>query len=523
MTRALADFQRIIAQQMTDGHWQAATLSAEQCRECFPANPLGWLFGSFIALATNAKEEALALAEGGLAVDPKDFQCQLQRAESLLALGRRAEALAAAEAAVADASAPLAALDASATFLVHASAHEAALNLFDRGVTAAPHERHFRAKRAMVLRYLGDFDLAEQDYDAILSNNPADGEALKARGELRLLQPGHSSITDLESALSRQPDPEEQIALHFALAKAYSDRGEYITSWRHLSSGNNLQRARLTYQPDQDKAIFDRIIAAFPDIEARQHDTTGESPIFIVGLPRTGTTLVDRILGSHSQVHSAGELAALSAAIGAAVNRIQSVNDLDWLDFATLLGKVEGAEVARDYLVESKSWRGQRPRFTDKQPTNFFYCGLILRAFPNARIVHLVRHPMAATYAIYKTRFRRTFPFSYDLTELADFIIGYRRLMAHWHRVLPGRILDVAYEDVVQSQEAQTRRLLDYCGLNFEPACLDFHKNPNATTTASAVQVRQPMYTSSLEEWRAFSTQLQPARSRFEAAGIALD
>jgi hypothetical protein len=232
---------------------------------------------------------------------------------------------------------------------------------------------------------------------------------------------------------------------------------------------------------------------------------------------------VERILGSHSAVHSAGELAALSAATGSAVNQIRPIEELDWVTFAETLGQVSGAEVAHAYLAESKAWRGNKPRFSDKQPTNFFYCGVILSAFPQAKIVHLTRHPMAATYAIYKTRFRRTYPFSYDITEIANFIIGYRQLMAHWHQVLPGRILDVAYEDVVRDQEHATRRLLDYCGLSFEPACLEFHKNPTASTTASSVQVRQPLYSSSLEEWRKYEDELAPARRLFEAAGISID
>jgi len=146
-----------------------------------------------------------------------------------------------------------------------------------------------------------------------------------------------------------------------------------------------------------------------------------------------------------------------------------------------------------------------------------------LRAFPNSRIVHLTRQPLATCYAIYKTRFQGTFPFAYDLTELGDFYIGYRKLMAHWHRVLPGRVLDVAYEDIVTAQEPTTRRLLEYLELPFEDACLDFHLNPDATTTASSAQVRQPLYDSSLLQWRHYAAELDGLRAHLEAAGIAVD
>jgi tetratricopeptide (TPR) repeat protein len=523
MTASIVEFQRRVAEQMAAGDWRGALMSAQACREAHPSDPVGWLLGSFAALSGNEKEEALRLAEAGLVIDPSDFQCGLQRAEALLALGRRREAVEATESAVDRVGNIPAALDAAGTFLVHASEHARALLMFNRAVEAAPQERRYLARRAMVLRYLGDFDLAEADYDRILAANPTDAEALKSRGELRLLNTGKAPIAEMESALAAQTDVEQRIALHFALAKAYHDAEAHPTSWRHLSAGNNLQRAQLRYDPEQDRQIFTAIAQSFPAAGPAGEDATGESPIFILGLPRTGTTLVERILGSHSAVHSAGELAALSAATGSAVNQIRPIEELDWVTFAETLGEVSGAEVAHAYLAESKAWRGNKPRFSDKQPTNFFYCGVILSAFPQAKIVHLTRHPMAATYAIYKTRFRRTYPFSYDITEIANFIIGYRQLMAHWHQVLPGRILDVAYEDVVRDQEHATRRLLDYCGLSFEPACLEFHKNPTASTTASSVQVRQPLYSSSLEEWRKYEDELAPARRLFEAAGISID
>jgi hypothetical protein len=193
------------------------------------------------------------------------------------------------------------------------------------------------------------------------------------------------------------------------------------------------------------------------------------------------------------------------------------------LDYAAALGQLDGELIAREYLARVRARRGNRPRFSDKQTANFFYCALILRAFPNARIVHLTRHPLAACYAIYKTRFWGTFPFGNDLDDLGDFYIGYRRLMKHWHEVLPGRILDVAYEDVVNAIEPSTRRLLDFVGVPFEEACLEFHRNPAATMTASSVQVRQPLYDSSLQQWQNYAAELTPLRKCLEAAGIPID
>jgi hypothetical protein len=222
-------------------------------------------------------------------------------------------------------------------------------------------------------------------------------------------------------------------------------------------------------------------------------------------------------------VHAAGELPALSEAIGVTVEQSRIGQARRWLEYAAALGTLDGATIAREYLARSSAHRGQRERFLDKQPVNFLYCGLILRAFPDTPVLHVTRHPLAACYALFKTRFGGTYLFSYQLDELASFYIGYRRLMAHWHRILPGRILDVAYEDVVRAQETTTRRVLEFVGLPFEPACLDFHLNPNPTSTASAVQVREPLYDSSLDHWRNYAVELAPLRERLEAAGIPID
>jgi len=206
------------------------------------------------------------------------------------------------------------------------------------------------------------------------------------------------------------------------------------------------------------------------------------------------------------------------------MDRFGSSTPTDWLGYASMLGSVDAGLVAGEYLERARARRGTRPRFSDKQVINFFYCPLIFRAFPQARIVHLTRHPLAACYAIYKARFgANTYPFAYNLVELGDFYIGYRKLMAHWHRILPGRIFDLAYEDVVTAQEPTTRRLLDYVGLPFEEACLQFHLNPASTATSSAVQVRQPLYDSSLQQWRHYEAELAPLRKQLEAAGIPVD
>jgi tetratricopeptide (TPR) repeat protein len=521
---SLADFEAEFGALLGRNDFAAAAAAAERWRAARPSDRAGWFFGSIAALLEDRKDVALQLIDEYLARNQGDSQCLLQKAECLMALGRRADAVAAAVSAAATA-ADVATLNGIAQFLLNAREQNLALAVFDQAIAAHPENVALLGRRAVLQRFLGDLSLAERDYRAVLALSPGDADALKGLVELHRQSPERNSISVLQAALqAAKPGSSDTAALHFALAKSYEDLGEYATSWRHLSSGNRFERAHFTYDRGTDRAVIERIIAGFPDVEPLLPDVTGERPIFIVGLPRTGTTLLERIIGSHSQVHSAGELPALSEAIGRAVSRVAPLKSRTWLGFAESLGELDGEPIAREYLLRSAPQRGDRPRFSDKQPTNFLYCALILRAFPNAHIVHVTRQPVAACYSIYKTRFDAGFPFAYDLEELGDFYVGYRQLMAHWHRVLPGRILDVAYEDVVVSLEPTVRRLFEYLDLPFETASLEFHLSPAPmTTTASSVQVRQPLYDSSLQQWRNYAAQLAPLRARLEAAGIRVE
>jgi len=522
-SHSLSEFQYRIGACLGSGDLAAAAAMAASCRAAWPADAAGWLLGSIAALLGDDKDTALALIDARLALDPTDVQCLMQKAECLLALGRRESSLEAAASATILAGDDPAALDSTGAFFVHAAEHRRALGMYDRAIALHPTDASLLAKRATVHRFLGDFTRAAADFEAALRVSPQDAGTLSGLVELRQQTADRNSVPALKSALTATaPKSKDAALLHFALAKSFEDLGDRAQCWGHLNAGNAIERAHIDYNPKSDRAIIERIIAAFPDPEGAVSDTTGERPIFVVGLPRTGTTLVERILGSHSEVHAAGELPALLDALSAVAGPVMHTQPRTWLEFAATLGRLDGAAIAAQYLSGVRARRGETPRFIDKQPANYLYCGPILRAFPHAAVVHLTRHPLAACYAIYKARFDNGYPFSYDLTELADFYIGYRRLMAHWHRVFPGRILDVAYEDLVADQEATTRRLLDYTGLPFEDACLDFHLNPAASTTSSSVQVRQPLYQTSLDQWRAYAAELAPLRARLETAGISV-
>ncbi len=444
-------------------------------------------------------------------------------AQCLLALGSHRAALEAAAQAQAAAGADPALLDALGTLYSRAGEQRRALAAYDAAIALAPDAPHFLFNRAAVRRFLGDFAAAEEDYDRVIQLRPGDYEAYKNRADLRTQSAERNHIAQLE-ALAARPFAQwrGEVQIRYALAKEHEDLGNHERSFEHLAHGARLRRAHLQYDLSHDLATVDWIIEAFAQGPAEAPAAaSGESPIFIVGLPRSGTTLVERILASHSRVVSAGELPhfalgiveAVRAGGGAPPSRRELVARSARIDFAAL---------GRQYLRRARAGLPDGPRFIDKMPLNYLYCGLIARALPQARIVHLVRHPMAACYAMFKTLFDEGYPFSYDLTELGSYYLGYARLMAHWLATLPGRIHPLSYESLVADQRLETRRLLEFCGLDWEEGCVEFHRNRQASTTASAAQVRQPIYQSSVAQWRCYRRQLASLERQLTAAGLVL-
>jgi tetratricopeptide (TPR) repeat protein len=524
MQLTLAELDHRFATALQRQDLAAAHEAAADLRYRFPTSEKGWIYGSMTCLMAGDPATGRVLVAEFLSRHPATVSALLQRAECELALGQRAAALVSAQSARAIASEDTAALDAIGVFLTHAAAHRDALAVYEQALAIKPSDASLLLGRAVLSRYLGNFAQARLDYDAILAQAPHHADALKGRADLARQAPRPEEIGDLTAALAEPGvSPADAVSLHFALGKAHEDAGDHATSWRHVVAGNDLQRSHMRYDPAVDAAVVDGLIEAFPTRLPTVATASAEAPIFIVGLPRTGTTLVERILSSHSTVHAGGELPALSESLSRLVGEKRALSELDWLGFVAALPHVDPQQLATVYLQRVQSWRGSKPRFTDKQLTNYYYCGLILAAFPNARIIHVTRHPLATAHAIYKTLFPRTHPYAYRLEEIAEYYVGYQRLMNHWTRLYPDAIHEIAYEDIVGAQEPTTRRLLEACGLSFEDACLQFQDNAAAATTASFAQVRSPLYDSSVALWRHHETALTPVRQRLAMAGIIVD
>jgi thioredoxin-like negative regulator of GroEL len=487
---------------------------------------------------------ALARIDAALAQSPDKPQWLMHRAQCLLALGRRTEAFADAVRAESLAPRDPAILDAAATVYSYGKDQQRALAAYDAAVALAPRNAQFLYNRASVRRFLGDLAGAESDYDQVIALRPTDYEAYKNRADLRTQTSARNHIAELQAlAAGGFDDWRGEVQIRYALAKEYEDLGQYAASFQELASGAALRRRHLKYDVAADVATVQWIIDAFPaddtndadvgdapdasdnhpdsDSAGARGNASAEAPIFIVGLPRSGTTLVERILGSHSSLVAAGELNCFAHALTAAVRRTAGGTHVSRQELVARSAHVDFAALGQDYLSCARASGIGGGRFIDKMPLNYLYCGLIRRALPNAKLVHLTRHPLAVCYAMYKTLFADGYPFSYDLSELGQYYVGYRRLMTHWHDTMPGFIHDVSYEALVADQEVETRKLLAFCGLDWEPGCAEFHDNPAPSTTASAHQVRRPVYASSVDQWRHYSTELAPLRRLLAAAGIS--
>jgi hypothetical protein len=319
-------------------------------------------------------------------------------------------------------------------------------------------------------------------------------------------------VARLEALLARRPPPRDEAYLAYALGKELEDLGDWPAAFRAFSRGAAARRSELHYDEAAEQALFDALGSTLTEdwLRGSGPGHASEQPIFVIGQPRTGTTLVERIISSHSAVHSAGELRQFDGALRRLSNfRGSSRYSADLVHAAAGL---DMARVGAAYLQLTRPLRGNLARFVDKLPTNYRYLPLILAALPRAKIVHVRRGPMDACFASFKQLFADAYPHSYQQEEMARHHARYYTLMAQWRQRFGEHFLDVDYEAVATDPEAQARRLIDFLELPWEAGCLEFHTQEAAVTTASVVQVREAADTRSIGRWRRYADQLTPMR-----------
>ena len=391
--------------------------------------------------------------------------------------------------------------------------HAEALALMDRARALGFDNPDFRYFRAIQLMFIGRIGEAEAQLEGCLRLGPTFGRASLTLARIRKWTADDNHLDFIRRRLAEvKPGTEDHAAFEFAQYKELEDLGRYEEAWAALERANAVMYARLKLQPQDEEALFDAIIArcdaAFTRLPAHRFD--GPMPIFIVGMPRSGTTLLERILGNHSQVTPAGELADFSRQWRwVADQHGHRLIDLPLLNSA---GEIDFAEVGWRYL-EQTQWRAEgRPYYVDKLPPNYMLAGFIRRALPQAKIVHMGRDPMDLCFSNYRALFGDSFAYSYDLDALAEHHRQYRRLIRHWHEVMPGAIHDVHYAALVQDTEATARALLEFCGLPFEPGCIETADNPAPVATLSSAQVRERIHKRALQEWKPYASHLEGLR-----------
>ena len=402
--------------------------------------------------------------------------------------------------------------------------HAAALPHFAEAVQIEPGNGAYRYNEAVTLNFLGRTDEADAALEALIAIAPGDARAHHLLAGLRKQSAQRNHIDRLTRTYAATREPRDRLLLGYAQAKEQEDVGQPDEALDTLCTVNGEHRRTLPYSFERDAMAFDAIEAAWP-LPAAVGEPPMDAPVFVIGMPRTGTTLVDRILSSHPGIESAGELQAMPLAVKkAAGTRSATVLDAETIAAAA---RSDMAQIGRDYLQRASHHRRDPGlRFTDKFPGNFQYLGFIARALPAARIVCLRRHPMDTVLSNFRNLFAvssRYYDYSYDLLDIAAYYVRFDRLMNLWRETLGDCLIEVHYEDLVADQAAQTRRILDHCGLEWADQCLSFHANSAPVSTPSAAQVRQPIYASSVARWKRHAAVLEPVRRFFERSGIAID
>lgn len=398
------------------------------------------------------------------------------------------------------------------------SAHQKALSLKPSSVST-------RNQLAALLRFNGSLEHAEVLYREVIAMDKGNYQACYNLSQLRRFKPQDDITPLLDDCRQQLPAADKgHIMLHYASGKVCEDLGQYSAAFTHYAQGAKRKRDQRSYDINNDKALMQSLLSMSSALKASSVETpqhAAQTPVFIVGLPRTGTTLVERIIASHPDVISGGELNAFPMALLEAGGKplAAGLEGLDG-DLVEKLSPQALHSIAKRYIQLANNHVNNAPVFVDKLPYNFLYCGLILQAIPNAKIVHVQRNPFDAALSNFKMLFDRGYEYSYDLRDTADFIAAYGALMSQWKTLFPGQIHTIEYEHLVSAQEAQTQKLLAFCDLSWAPECMNFHQNDSASHTASASQVREPIYSRSVNLWRQFESELTPLIHAFEKHGI---
>jgi tetratricopeptide (TPR) repeat protein len=497
---------------LADGEPAAAEQLVRQFLERHPDDIEALRVLAQALMRRHAAAEAQPLLERVLAAAPEHHAARYDYALLLAQRHRHAESLAQADRLLTVEPDHPAFLTVRGNALSELGEHAQALAIFRALKERNPAQADLTLCIAHALKTLGQPQQAIAAYQEATRLRAGYGEAYWGLANLKTYRLSDEEITEMRAALAA---PEraagDHYHLHFALGKALEDRGEFADSFGHYAQGNALKRRETGYTPETlERAAAAQVSTCTAELFAARRGAGAPAPgaIFIVGLPRSGSTLLEQILASHPQVEGTWELPQiprLAAALGAA-----APGEAGYPQVLTRMNAAQLRSLGEQYLAETRAYRHGRPYFIDKMPNNFRHVGLIHLILPNAKIIDARREPVACCFSAYKQLFAAGQEFSYDLADLGRYYRSYVALMDHWDRVLPGKVLRVDHESVVADLEGSVRRMLAFLGLAFDPRCLEFHATARSVRTASSEQVRQPLSRDGLTQWRNFRPWLGP-------------
>lgn len=506
------------------GDWATIDHCANEILRRDAEHPEGWFFRGMALKAAKQPVNASKAFEKVLELDSARYDAAIELA-GMHSMGRRGGEAAALIARYTDKleNSPKY-LDLAGVVYSEIGLPERAWPLFKKANELQPGVKPLMANLAACGVYLGKIDEAKQTYQSLLSQHPN-----HQHNHYQLARLGSAKddthITQMKAVLRETQLPDDQnIFIYYAIGKELEDLGRWAEAFEYYQKAGDSVMSVANYDVDADIGRLNTIIEVFSAdwLKTNSHDSAvraaGKTPIFVVGLPRTGTTLTERIISSHSQVSSLGETEFLQMQI----RRESGVASVEKMTAEMIRKAADGdlSHIGQGYLDAVDYRLGDEPMFIDKLPYNFLFLGFIAKAFPDARIVHLRRNPLDSCFSMYKQVFTWAYKFSYSLENLGRYFVAHERLRNHWLEVLGDRIIEVEYEQLVADADNQIPRLLDRLGLEFEEACLNFDQNKAASTTASSVQVREKIHGRSVERWRHFEEQLRPLRDYLEQQGI---
>ncbi|WP_158681628.1 tetratricopeptide repeat-containing sulfotransferase family protein [Microbulbifer pacificus] len=499
---------------------------ADQLQQVNPGCADGWFFASIASASMGHIRRALEFVDHALELAPSNTEYLSQKARCHIQIHQVSNARTTADQGMSMRPQSALQLDTFGVVYSKTGDHGKAANAFRLAVEKQPESPQFQFNLGSAEQFLGNLDAARSAYERAIALRPDFARAHWALSELEKNLSETGRLPQLRTvSQTRAYAPEEQLYLAHAISRELERERDFQGAFRTLEIAKQTYKNKVRYDFARDQNIFNKVKSAFSSQDPAPQDERGNEVIFVLGMPRSGTTLIEQVLHNHSQIHSLGELQEFPLAVKhASASRSPSVLDDSVFEG---LKKADRQAIGEEYLthisdrLQASGTKAQR--WIDKLPMNFLYLGLIAQCLPGAKFIQLNRHPLDTCLSNYRQLFSFQFAYyhyNFDLRDTARYIVEYHRLMEHWKTVFPDRIHTVSYENFTVHPEREAQSIMKFLALPWEAECLEFHRANTAVSTASSVQVRQPIYRSAVERWRKYEKELQPAVTIFEKAGL---